>query len=68
MNFRLKFLLRLLYEGFGNWTKYIFYYAMGTYGPHRLMFLNKLMGAREWNVMVCLAQGVALFGGVALLE
>ena len=38
--------------------------------PHRLMCLNKSMGAREWNVMVCicLAQGVALLGGVALLE
>ena len=38
--------------------------------PHRLMCLNKSMGAREWNVMVCifLDQGVALFGGVALLE
>ena len=32
--------------------------------------LNKSMGAREWNMMVyiCLAQGVALLGGVALLE
>ena len=43
---------------------------MFKYGPHRLMFLNKSMGTREWNVMVCicLAQGVALLGGVALLE
>ena len=32
--------------------------------------LDKPMGAREWNVMVCifLDQGVAPFGGVALLE
>jgi hypothetical protein len=37
--------------------------------PHRLMCLNKSMGAREWNVMVCifLGQGIAPFGGVALL-
>ena len=34
------------------------------------MYLNKSMGAMEWNVMVCicLAQGVAVLGGVALLE
>ena len=46
------------------------HYAMFKYGPHRLMFLNKSMRAREWNVMVCifLDQGVAPFGGVALLE
>jgi hypothetical protein len=39
-------------------------------GPHRLMCLNKPMVAREWNVLVCicLAQGVALLRGVALLE
>ena len=38
--------------------------------PHRLMCLNRSMGAREWNVMVCifLHQGVAPFGGVALLD
>ena len=38
--------------------------------PHRLMCLNKSMGAGEWNVMVCifLDQGVAPFGVVALLE
>ena len=44
--------------------------AMFKYGPHRLMFLNKPMGAREWNVMVCifLGQGVAPSGGVALME
>ena len=38
--------------------------------PHRLMFLNKSMGTREWNVMVCISldQGVAPSGGVALLE
>jgi hypothetical protein len=43
---------------------------MARYGPHRLMCLNKPMGGREWNVVVgiCLAQGVALLGGVALLE
>jgi hypothetical protein len=39
------------------------------YGPHRLICLGKPMGAREWNVMVCIcsAQGVALLEGVALL-
>jgi hypothetical protein len=38
--------------------------------PHRLMCLNKSMGVRERKVMVCifLDQGVAPFGGVALLE
>jgi hypothetical protein len=38
--------------------------------PHRLMCLNKSMGAREWNAVVCifLDQGVAPFGGVAWLE
>ena len=43
---------------------------MFKYGPYRLMFLNKSMGAREWNVIVCkfLGQGVAPFGVVALLE
>jgi hypothetical protein len=35
----------------------------------RLMHLNKPMGAREWNVLVCvcLTQGVPLLG-VALLD
>ena len=39
---------------------------MARYGGHRLTCLNKLMRAREWNVviLVCLAQRVALFGGV----
>jgi hypothetical protein len=34
------------------------------------VYFNKSRGAREWNVMVfiCLAQEVALLGGVALLE
>ena len=42
---------------------------MARYSFHRLTCLNKPMGAREWNVMVCicLAQGVALLGGVALI-
>jgi hypothetical protein len=35
------------YGGFGSWTKYIFYYSMGRYGPHRLMCLNKPVGIRE---------------------
>ena len=40
------------------------------YGPHRLMFLNKSMRARDWNVMICifLDHRVAPFEGVALLE
>ena len=43
---------------------------MARYGPHRLMCLNKPMGAREWNVVVwiCLAQKVALLGAMVLLE
>ena len=58
------------YEDFESWTKCILHYAMFKYGPHRLMCLNKSMRARELNVMVCifLDQGVAPFGGVALLE
>ena len=46
------------------------HYAIFRYGPHRLICLNKSIGAREWNVMVCicLAQGVALLVGVALLK
>ena len=46
------------------------HYAMFKYGPHKLMFLNKSMSPREWNMMVCiiLDQGVAPFEGVALLE
>ena len=58
------------YEDFESWTKCIFHYAMFKYVPYRLMCLNKSMGAREWNVMVCifLGLGVALFGGVTKLE
>ena len=58
------------YEDFESWTKYILHYAMFKYGSHRLMVLNKSMGTREWNVMVCifLGQGVAPSGGVALME
>ena len=58
------------YGDFKSWTKYILHYAMARYGPHRPMCLNEPMGAREWNVLVCicLVQGVALLGGVALLE
>ena len=58
------------YEDFESWTKCILHYAMLKYGPHRLMFLNKSMGTREWIVMVCISldQGVAPFGGVALLD
>jgi hypothetical protein len=38
--------------------------------PNRLICLNKLMGSREWNNMVCicLPQGVALLEGMTLLE
>jgi hypothetical protein len=40
------------------------------YGPHRLLCLNKPIGARECNMMVCicLSQVVALLEGVALLK
>jgi hypothetical protein len=43
---------------------------MFRYSSHRLICLNKSMGAREWNVVVCIcsAKGVELFGGVTLLE
>ena len=57
-------------EHFESWTKCILHYAMFKYGPYRLMFLNKSMGTRERNVMVCISldQGVAPYEGVALLE
>jgi hypothetical protein len=51
------------YGDFGSWTKCILHYAMFKYAPpHRLICFNKPMGARKWNVMVCicLAQGVAM--------
>jgi hypothetical protein len=53
---------------FRSYTKCTFYYAMARYGSHKLVCLNKSMGAREWNVMVCICsdKGVTLFGGVAL--
>jgi hypothetical protein len=46
------------------------HYTMLRYGPHRLIHLDKPIGAKEWNVMVCIysAQGVALLEHVALLE
>jgi hypothetical protein len=59
------------YVDFKSWTKYILHYAMFKYAPpYRLMCLNSSMGARKWNVMVYifLYQGMAPFGGVALLE
>jgi hypothetical protein len=58
------------YGDFESCTKYIFHFALGRHGPHRLMSLMKPMGIREWNVMVyvCLDHIVALLRGVALLE
>jgi hypothetical protein len=56
---------------FESWTKCILHYlSLSMPPPHRLMCLNKSIGAREWKVMVYifLDQGVAPFGGVALLE
>jgi hypothetical protein len=51
------------YGGFGSWTKCILHYAKFRYDPHELICLNKPMGAREWNVMVCTCLvGVALLG------
>ena len=49
------------YEDFESWTKCILHYAMFKYGPHRIVFFNKSIGTREWNVMVCISldQGVA---------
>ena len=57
------------YQDFENWTKCILHYVMFKYAhPHVLE--HEWPGAREWNVMVCifLDQGVAPFGGMALLE
>jgi hypothetical protein len=58
------------YEDFKSWTKCTLHYAMFKYAPPRLMFLNKSMRVKEWNVTVCvfLGQGVAPFGGVTWLE
>jgi hypothetical protein len=61
------------YKDFESWTKCILHYAIFKYAPtpfHKLLYLNKSTGAREWNVMVCifLDQEVSPFGGVALLE
>jgi hypothetical protein len=53
------------YGVFESWTKCNFYYTMGMAPIDSC--LNKLMGARKWNVMVS-AQGVVLLGGVSLLE
>ena len=60
----------IYYEDFESWTKCILHHAMFKYGPHRLMFLNKSMGTREWNVMVCIcsAQRVAVLEGMPRLE
>ena len=59
------------YGDSGNWTKCSLHYAMfRSVPPPRLIYLNKSIGAREWNVMVCicLVQGMALLVGVSLLE
>jgi hypothetical protein len=56
---------------FGSWTKCTFKILLWIIMPsHRLMCLNKPMGAKEYNVMVCicLVQRVAMLGGVALLK
>jgi hypothetical protein len=63
----------IYYEDFESWTKCILHHAMFKYAsspPPQTHVLEKSMGAKEWNVMVCifLGQGVAPFGGVALLE
>jgi hypothetical protein len=39
------------YEDLWSWNKFIFL-AMVRYDSHRLMCLNKLVGARKWNVVV----------------
>jgi hypothetical protein len=48
----------------------LFNYAMAIYVPHRLLCLNKSMGAREWHLMVCicLADRVELLERVTFLE
>ena len=55
---------------FWNWTKCILHYALLRYGPPILICLNKPLGTRQWNMMVCICttQEVALLKGVALLE
>jgi hypothetical protein len=59
-----------IYHGdFGSCTNSILHYAMCRYGPLRIICLDKHIWAREWNVVfIRLAQEVAIFGGVALLE
>jgi hypothetical protein len=37
---------------FGSWTEPTLHYAMARHGSRRLLWLNKPMGAREWNVVV----------------
>jgi hypothetical protein len=42
------------YGDFCSWTRYILYYTMVRFGPHRLMCLYKSIGTREWNVVALL--------------
>jgi hypothetical protein len=37
------------YGDFRSWIKFIFYYVKFRYGSHRLICLDRLMGAREWH-------------------
>jgi hypothetical protein len=48
----------------------ILHYAIARYVPQNPMCLNKIIESREWNMVVWiyLTQGVALLGGMVLLE
>ena len=52
------------YGDLGSWNKCTFYYAMFRYFPQTLIYIDKPMTNKEWNVMfyICLSQGVALLG------
>ena len=58
------------YGDFWSWTKCILHYAMFKYGLHRLMFEQAYgsQGVKCDFFLICLAQGVALFRGMALVE
>jgi hypothetical protein len=51
MNLRRDFVLNIVetaidYGNFGSWTKCILHYVIFRYGPHRVIYLNKLMGGQ----------------------
>ena len=50
------------YGVFGSYTEYTLFLCYSCIWTHRVTCLSKPMGAREWNVRICLCldQGVAL--------